>query len=154
MYSGAVEYWLDCVGLGYGLTYHQDGIAHVPFEPDQEIALRVSSYRRLHIQLQLKWNIGNQWTYQLPDAAKKAVRNPLVSHVYLAFDRIERIELSQNSRVLESAMSAVADKVILQRGYYQNLLNEPLSKLHNFTLNEMINGWRLLQSSPQLSLMK
>ena len=38
MYSGAVEYWLDCVGLGYGLTYHQDGIAHVPFEPDQEIA--------------------------------------------------------------------------------------------------------------------
>ena len=39
MYSRAVEYWLDCVGLGYGLTYHQDGIAHVPFDPDQEIAL-------------------------------------------------------------------------------------------------------------------
>ena len=43
-------------------------------------------------------------------------------------------------------MSAVADKVILQSGYYQHLLNEPLPKLHNFTLNEMINGWRLLQS--------
>ena len=43
-------------------------------------------------------------------------------------------------------MLAVADKVILQSGYYQNLLNEPLPKLHNFTLNEMINGWRLLQS--------
>jgi hypothetical protein len=71
---------------------------------------------------------------------------PLVSQVYFAFDRIERIELSQNSRVLESAILAVADKVLLQRWYYQNLLNEPLPKLHNFTLSEMINGWRLLQS--------
>jgi hypothetical protein len=85
--------------------------------------------------------------YQLPDAAKKQLCEiPLVSQVCLAFDRIESIELSQNSRLSDSALLAVADKIILQSGYYQNLLNEPLPKLHNFTLNEMINGWRLLQS--------
>jgi hypothetical protein len=147
MYSRAVEYWLDCVGLGYGLTHHQDGVAHVPFDPDQEIALQVSSYRRRHLHLQDQLDIDDQWTYQLPDAAKKQLCEiPLVSQVCLAFDRIESIELSQNSRLPDSAMLAVADKIILRSGYYQNLLNEPLSKLHNFTLNEMINGWRLLQS--------
>src|SRR5262245_11664602 len=146
-YSRAVEYWLDCVGLGYGLTHHQDGIAHVPYDPDQEIALQVSSYRRAHIHLQDQGDIFNLWMYQLPDAAKrKLCEIPLVSQVCLVFDRIESIELSQNSRLSDSAMLAVADKIILQSGYYQNLLNEPLPKLHNFTLNEMINGWRLLQS--------
>src|SRR5262245_31387097 len=85
--------------------------------------------------------------YQLPDAAKrKLCEIPLVSQVCLVFDRIESIELSQNSRLSDSAMLAVADKIILQSWYYQHLLNEPLPKLHNFTLNEMINGWRLLQS--------
>jgi hypothetical protein len=147
MYSCAVEYWLDCVGHGYGLTHHQDGVAHVPFDSDQEIARIVSIYRRLHLYLQDKFYIYDQWMYQLPDAAKrKLCEIPLVSQVCLALDRIESIELSQNSRVLGSAMLAVADKVILQRGYYQNLLDEPLPKLHHFTLNEMINGWRLLQS--------
>ena len=107
----------------------------------------VSDYRRLHLYLQDKLDIYDQWMYQLPDGAKrKLCEIPLVSQVCLAFDRIERIELSQNSRVLEAAILAVADKVILQTGYYQSLLNEPLPKLHNFTLNEMINGWRLLQS--------
>jgi len=147
MYSCAVEYWLDCVGFGYGLTHHRDGVAHVPFDVDQEFARTVSSYRRLHLWLQDKFDIYEEWTYQLPDAAKRQLCEiPLVSQVCLAFDRIERIELSQNSRVLESAIVAVADKVLLQRWYYKNLLDEPLPKLHNFTLTEMINGWRLLQS--------
>ena len=85
--------------------------------------------------------------YQLPDAAKrKFCEIPLVSNVCLALDRIESIELNQNSRVLGSAMLAVADKVILQRGYYQNFLDEPMPRLHYFTINEKINGWRLLQS--------
>jgi hypothetical protein len=69
-----------------------------------------------------------------------------VSQVCIHLDRIESIELSQNSRVLRSAVSAFTDKLILQGGYYQNLLNEPLPRLHNFTLNEIVNGWRLLQS--------
>ena len=141
MYSRAVEYWLDCVGLGYGLTHHQDGVAHVPFDPDQEIALQVSNYRRFHLHLQDQCKIGDQWRYQLPDAAKRQLCEiPLVSQVCLAFDRIERIELSQNSQVPGSVLLAIGDKIILQSRYYQHLLNEPLPKLHNFTLNEMING--------------
>jgi hypothetical protein len=51
MYSCAVEYWFDCVGHGYGLTRHQDGVAHVPFDRDQEIARIVSIYRRRHVFL-------------------------------------------------------------------------------------------------------
>ena len=147
MYSRAVEYWLDCVGLGYGLTYHQDGVAHVPFDPDQEIALEVSSYRRAHLHLQDQWDIFDQWTYQLPDAAKG---NCAKSHSYhkcaSPSTELRVLNSVRTAGFSDSAMLAVADKVILQSGYYQNLLNEPLPKLHNFTLNEMINGWRLLQS--------
>ena len=51
-------------------------------------------------------------------------------------------------------MMAMADKVILQRGYYQNLLDQPLPTLHKFTLNEMIDGWRVLQSFALVVSMK
>jgi hypothetical protein len=66
--------------------------------------------------------------------------------VYLTVDKIESIELGQSSRVLDSASSAVAAKLILEAGYYKNLLDEPLPRLYDFTLSEIINGWRLLQS--------
>jgi hypothetical protein len=147
MYSCAVEYWLDCVGHSYGLTRRQDGVAHRPFDQDQEIARIVSIYRRSQLDLADKLNIQRQWTYQLSDVEKrKLCEIPLVSQVYFHLDKIESIELSQNSRVLRSAVSAFADKLILEGGYYQKLLNEPLPRLHNFTLNEIVNGWRLLQS--------
>ena len=147
MYSCAVQYWLDCVGHGYGLIRHRDGIAHAPFDQDQEIARIVSIYRRSNCHQADKFIIYNQWVYQLSDSEKRNLCGiPLVSQVCLNLDRIESIELSQNSKVLHWAMMAIADKVILQRGYYQNLLDEPLPTLHKFTLNEMIDGWRVLQS--------
>ena len=147
LYSCAVEYWFDCAGHGYGLTHHQHGIAHVPFNRDQEIARVVSIYRRRHLYQRDRFYIIEQWMYQLSEAEKrKLCQIPLVSQVCLTLDRIESIELSQNSRVLVSALLSLPDKIILQRDYYQYLLNESLPKLHNFTLNEMINGWRLLQS--------
>jgi hypothetical protein len=64
MYSCALEYWLDCVGHGYGLTRRQDGVAHRPFDQDQEIARVVSIYRRSQLDLADKLNIQRQWTYQ------------------------------------------------------------------------------------------
>jgi hypothetical protein len=147
MYSSAVGYWLDCVGHGYGLIHRPDGIAHVPFDSDQEIALMVSIYRRSLLYRQYRFHIYDQWRYELHNRIKrKLCEIPLVSQVCLNFDRIESIELSQNSRVLYWAMLALAEKIIVQRGYYKNLLDESLPKLHNFTLNEMINGWRVLQS--------
>ena len=146
-YSCAVEYWLDCVGHDYGLIHHRDGVAHIPFNRDQEIARIVSIYRHVHLYLQDKDFIYQQWVYQLSESEKKRFCEiPLGSKICLAMDRIQSIELSQNSKVLNSAMLAVADKIVLQQSYYQNLLDKPLLKLHDFTFNEMINGWRLLQS--------
>jgi hypothetical protein len=146
-YSCAVEYWLDCVGHNYGLTHHRDGVAHVPFNRDQEIARIVSIYRRLHLNLQDKDYIYQQWFHQLSTSEKKRFCEiPLISQICLANDRIQSIELSQNGKVLNMAAFAVAEKIILHRSYYQNLLDEPLPRLHDFTLNEMIDGWRLLQS--------
>ena len=60
---------------------------------------------------------------------RKLCEIPLYHTCTLPSTELRELNSSQNSRVLESAMSAVADKVILQRGYYQNLLNEPLPKL-------------------------
>jgi hypothetical protein len=146
-YSCAVHYWLDCVGHGYGLIRHRDGIAHIPFDQDQEIARVVSIYRRSNRYQADKVYIYNQWWHQLSDSEKRNLCGiPLVSQVCLSLDRIESIELNQNSKVLYWALMAIADKVILQRGYYQNLLDEPLPTLHKFTLNEIIDGWRVLQS--------
>jgi len=146
-YSCAVQYWLDCVGRGYGLIQRRDGIAHVPIDQDQEIARIVSIYRRTNRHDADKFHIYNQWWHQLSDSEKRNLCGiPLVSQVCLNLDRIESIELNQNSKVLYWAVMAIADKVLLQRGYYRNLLNEPLPTLHKFTLNEMIDGWRVLQS--------
>jgi hypothetical protein len=108
MYSCAVEYWFDCVGYGYGLTNSPDGIAHVPFSQDEEIARIVSIYRRLHLYHRDKFLIYNQWAHQLSDKEKrKLCEIPLVSQVSFNLDRIESIELSQNSRVLSSAIVAL-----------------------------------------------
>lgn len=122
-YSCAVEYWLDCAGHNYGLIQHRDGVAHVPFNRDQEIARIVSIYRRLHLYLEDKGYIYQQWFHQLSTPEKKRFCEiPLVSQIGLAIDRIQSIELGQNSKVLNWAVLAVADKIILQQSYYQNLL--------------------------------
>jgi hypothetical protein len=147
LYNCVVEFWLDCVGNSYGLINHRDGLALVPFDPDQEIARIVSDYRRQNYLLQDEILANEDWHFHWPNAVKrKWCEIPLVSQIIYAIDRIERIELGQDDKVLDSASSAVAAKLMLRTGYYKNFLNVPLKKLHNFTLNEIINGWQLLQS--------
>jgi hypothetical protein len=147
LYNCAVEFWLDCVGNGYGIVSHQEGLALVPFNPDQEIARVVSDYRRLNYLLQDEMHVNAHWHFHLPNAVKRQwCEIPLVERISYTTDRIDRIELGQSDKMLDSASSAVVAKRILQTGYYKNLFTEPLPKLHNFTLKEIINGWQLLQS--------
>jgi hypothetical protein len=142
-----VELWLDCVGNGYGLGSHPHGLALVPFYPEQEIARVVSDYRRINYLLQDEMLVNECWHFHCSNAVKRQwCEIPLVSRISYAIDRIDRIELGQSDKVLDSAGAAAAAKLILRTGYYKNFLNEPLPKLHNFTLNEIINGWQLLQS--------
>ena len=146
MYSCAVEYWLDWSASATASLTTKAALLMFRLIRTRRLPCK---FRATDVATCICKTSGispiNGCT-NYPMRQKATVRNPTVSQVCLAFDRIESIELSQNRRFPDSAMLAVADKIILQSGYYQNLLNEPLPKLHNFTLNEMINGWRLLQS--------
>ena len=86
------------------------------------------------------------WLHKWPRTVKeKLCEIPLVCKIF-GTDRIERIELGINHKVLGSAVGGVAAKLWLQQSYYQRFLDEPLPKLEEFTLNQVITGWRLLQS--------
>lgn len=146
LYQCAVEQWNDCVGNGYGLSKHKDGIAVSPYDPDLEIARIVSIYRRLNISLFDTMHVAEWWMYRLPRSAKEKISEiPLVIKTH-GFDRIERIDLGFSQKALDAAVDGVAAKLWLQHSYYQRFLEEPLPKLNGFTLNQVINAWRLLQS--------
>lgn len=146
LYQCAVEQWNDCVGNGYGLVKHKDGIAVSPYDPDLEIARIVSIYRRLNISLADTMYVAEWWMHRLPRPAKEKISEiPLVQKTY-GIDQIERIDLGFNQKVLDAAVNGIAAKLWLQNSYYERFLGEPLPKLNGFTLNQIINGWRLLQS--------
>lgn len=146
LYQCAAEYWSDCVGNGYGLAKHEEGIAITPYDPDLEIARIVSIYRRLSISTQDAMAAVESWLHRWPRKAKeKLCEIPLVCRTHGA-DRIERIELGFNRKALDSTAFGVAATQWLQRSYYQPFMDEPLPKLQNLTLNQIILGWRLLQS--------
>lgn len=146
IYHCAVEFWFDCVGNGYGLTKHEQGIALKPYDSALEIARIASNYRRRSIAFYDLMEITESWIDPLPRAKKvKLCRIHLVSRIY-GVERIEQIELGINSKVLNTASMAVAATLWLQHSYYRLLLDEPLPKFADLTLNQIILGWRLLQS--------
>ena len=146
MYHCAVEYWHDCLGHEYGIARHEEGLVIEPSRPDLEIARVVSIYRRLNISLQDDLMVGEWWLHKWPRAVKEKLCDiPLVRRIY-GSERIERIELGIDGKVLDAAVLGVAAMISLQYGYYQGFLDEPLPKLKEFTLNQVITGWRLLQS--------
>lgn len=145
-YQYAVDLWFQCVGNSYGLREHEDGVALTSYAMDREVARTVSTYRRSNISLQDNMSLQEKWLYAWPASLKRKICEiPLVCGVSGA-ETIERIELGWNKKVLDAASAAIASKLLLECGYYKNLLDKPLSGLNNFTLNEVIKGWRLLQS--------
>lgn len=145
-YQWAVECWLDCAGNGYGLAKHNKGIALVPFDKAREIARIVSTYRRLNIGMQDTMMFVEKWLHSWPRSLKEKLCGiPLVRNVS-GQNRVEHIDLGLSKKVLDSASVGVAGQLWLQASYYRNLLDDPLSGLYDFTINEIVNGWRLLQS--------
>lgn len=145
-YQSAVEHWNECVGNNYGLSKHKDGILHASFSKDLEIARIASTYRRLNTALQDTMFILEEWFNVWTRPIKeKLCEIPLVSKIN-GTESLGRIELGLNKKVLDKASASVAAKLWLNYGYYEKLLDEQLPDLSNFTLNQIINGWRLLQS--------
>jgi len=146
LYDCAVGYWHACLGHGYGLAFHEAGVMIHSARPDFEIARFVSMYRRQNIFLQNNMEIVEWWLYKWPAATKKALCGiPLVRRIY-GSERIERIELGLDDKVLDTAVTSVAAMLWLQHGYYRKFMDEPLPGLGTFTLNQIVAGWRILQS--------
>ena len=146
IYQCAVEYWHDCVGNTYGLIKHEQGLALAPFNRAMEIARTVSTYRRHSIALQDIEVVLDRWFHSWSRRHKEMLCEiPLVIGIK-GQDRIEHIDVGMNNKVLNNASSSVAAKLWIQHGYYEFLLDEPLPKFSNFTLNQIISGWRVLQS--------
>lgn len=146
LYQCAAEYWNDCVGNGYGLAKHEEGIALAPYDIDLEIARIVSTYRRLNVSTQDTMLAVELWFHRWSRKEReKLCEIPLVCRIR-GVDRIECIELGLTGKVPDSAAFGVAAKLWLQQSYYQPFLNEPLPKLQSLTLNQIILGWHLLQS--------
>jgi hypothetical protein len=146
VYQCAVEYWLDCVGNGYALIRRDDGIVIAPQDEELEIARIVSTYRRLNLEVQNIDGFHLYWENHISHEVKrKLCKTPLVSRVY-GKNTIEKIELGLNSEVLKLASVAIGTKILIEQGYYGNLLKTPLPNFANFNLDQIIDGWRLLHS--------
>lgn len=146
LYECAVGYWHSCVGNGYGLGVHEAGVMIHASRPGLEAARFVSMYRRNNGFLQDSMEIAEAWLHKWPAATKNALCGiPLVRRVY-GSERIERIELGLDGKVLEAAVTGVVAMLGLQHGYYRAFVGEPLPELGAFTINQIIAGWRVLQS--------
>lgn len=148
-YQTAVEFWLHCLGSGYVLAKHDKGLALVPFDRPAEIARTVSAYRRSTMSLHENMAFVDQWFHSFPPMPRplkeKLCAIPLVSSVS-GLDRIDHIELGLGKKVLDSAAKEIAGQVWLKTSYYKDFLDDLLPGLYGFTINQITNGWRLLQS--------
>jgi len=146
LYHSVVEIWNDCVGNEYELTSDGLRINARPSNADLAIASTVSMYRRENMALRDLLEFREFWQYRWSRATKARMSNmPLVVGLR-GSSVLEKIELGINERSLNNASVALASALALQHGYYASLLDEPLPLLNNITINEMIKGWRLLQS--------
>jgi hypothetical protein len=146
IYQCAVESWNDCVGNGYGIAKHDQGLALVPSDRELEIARIVSIYRRHSIDLDVTLSFIDIWSYSLPRKDKEKMCGIQLVKSIVGQDRIEHILLGLNNKLLFAASSTIASKLRLQHNYYRSLLDDPLPNFSDFTLNQIILGWQLLQS--------
>lgn len=145
-YHSAVEIWNDCLGNEYGLEFHGDSMQVCPSRPELETARVVSMYRRDNMALSDYLNFAQIWKFRWTRKQKETrCEIPLVIKVH-GNQRIERIELGTNEKALDAAAVGIASMLWLRHGYYQSFLDEPLPELTSLTLNQMILGWRVLQS--------
>lgn len=146
IYQCVVEQWLDCVGNGFSIEKKEEVILISPFDEVMEISRIASIYRRLNIEIQNSVAFNEYWQYKLKKHHKTTLcKIPLVSKVY-GTDEIVKIEVGLDNKVLESSSNAIAAKLYLAHGYYGNLLDMPMQNFNDFTLNQIIDGWRVIQS--------
>lgn len=146
LYHSVVEIWNDCVGNGYELACDEHNVDARPSDRELAITYAVSMYRRDNMGLGDLLAFREFWLYRWSRAEKERINDmPLV--VGLRGNSVlEKIELGKNAKSFNSASISLSFALALQHGYYRSLLDEPLPLLNNLTINEMIKGWRLLQS--------
>lgn len=146
VYQCAVEYWLDCVGNGYALKKRDEGIEISPQDEKLETSRIVSVYRRLNIEILNGVSFNSHWRCQIKLKTKRELcKIHLISKVY-GRNGIEKIELGLTNKVLDSASASIGAKMFIEHGYYGKLIKTPLPNFGNFNLDQIIDGWRLLQS--------
>lgn len=146
LYHSAVEIWNDCLGNEYGVEFQDGNLEVCPSRPDLEIARVVSTYRRENMALRDFMNFGELWNFKWNRSEKKEkCEIPLVVKIY-GIQRIDRIDLGVNDKALNAAVLGVASMLWLRHGYYQSFLDEKLPKLANLSINQIVAGWRILQS--------
>lgn len=148
-YQTAAEYWLNCLGNGYVLEKRMEQVALVPSDRQVEIARTVSTYRRSTMALHENMAFVDEWFHSTPPLPRgmkeKLCGIPLVRGIS-GGERIDHIELGLSKRVLDSAAKEIASQVSLKTGCYKDLLQDPLPNLSGFTIDQIANAWRLLQS--------
>lgn len=140
------EEWVNCLRNKYMVIPHKLGIALTPSDVDLEISRVASIFRRQNIEMQNSMDIALWWNCKCSVLAKeKLCEIPLVYKI-TGDERIISVELGMNSDVFDFAGVVIEKRLLLENGCYQFLLNMPLPKLGNFSLQEIIRGWRLLHS--------
>lgn len=148
-YQTAAEYWMNCLGNGYVLEKRAEGVALIPSDRQAEIARTVSTYRRSTMALHENIAFVDEWLHSHPSLSRvlkeKLCGIPLVRRIS-GGGRIDHIELGLGKRVLDAAAKEIASQASLMTGCYKDLLGDPLPNLSGFTIAQITNAWRLLQS--------
>jgi hypothetical protein len=145
IYQCAVEYWHDCLSNSFGVEAVEGGVAVTPKNIEMEKARSISIYRRNKISMIDGMLFWSYWKRLPLKERKNLCRIPLVDKIY-GDQRISKIDIGFKSSVIESGKISIGTVGMIKTGPYAKLLDEALPDFSGLTLNEVIDGWRLLQS--------